>query len=34
MMESIDGGMSGVLSIRRRGERLPDREYVVVMRGA
>jgi FtsP/CotA-like multicopper oxidase with cupredoxin domain len=31
MMESIDGGMSGVLSIRPRGERLPDRENVVVL---
>jgi FtsP/CotA-like multicopper oxidase with cupredoxin domain len=31
MMESIDGGMSGVLSIRRRGERLPDHENVVVL---
>jgi FtsP/CotA-like multicopper oxidase with cupredoxin domain len=31
MMESIAGGMSGVLSIRRRGERLPDRENVVVL---
>jgi manganese oxidase len=31
MMESIDGGMSGVLSIRRKGERLPDHENVVVL---
>jgi FtsP/CotA-like multicopper oxidase with cupredoxin domain len=31
MMESIDGGMSGVMSIRRKGERLPDRENVVVL---
>jgi FtsP/CotA-like multicopper oxidase with cupredoxin domain len=31
MMESIAGGMSGVVSIRRKGERLPDRENVVVL---
>jgi FtsP/CotA-like multicopper oxidase with cupredoxin domain len=30
MHESIDGGMWGMLSIRGRGERLPDREFVVV----
>jgi FtsP/CotA-like multicopper oxidase with cupredoxin domain len=29
MHESIDGGMWGMLSIRPRGERLPDREFVV-----
>jgi FtsP/CotA-like multicopper oxidase with cupredoxin domain len=33
MMESIEGGMSGVVSIRKRGERLPDREFVVVLQG-
>lgn len=31
MHESIDGGMYGMLSIRRRDEPLPDREFVVVM---
>jgi FtsP/CotA-like multicopper oxidase with cupredoxin domain len=31
MMESIAGGLSGVISIRPRGERLPDRENVVVL---
>jgi len=31
MMESIAGGMSGVISIRRKGEPLPDREFVVVL---
>jgi len=30
MHESIDGGMYGMLSIRPRGEPLPDREFVVV----
>ena len=30
MHDSIDGGMYGMLSIRRRGEPLPDREFVVV----
>jgi FtsP/CotA-like multicopper oxidase with cupredoxin domain len=30
MHESILGGMYGMLSIRPRGERLPDREFVVV----
>jgi FtsP/CotA-like multicopper oxidase with cupredoxin domain len=30
MHESIDGGMYGMLSILGRGERRPDREYVVV----
>jgi manganese oxidase len=30
MEESIDGGMWGMLSIRGRRERLPDREFVVV----
>jgi len=30
MHESLEGGMYGMLSIRRRGEPLPDREYVVV----
>ena len=30
MHESIDGGMWGMLSIRGRRERLPDREFVVV----
>ena len=30
MHESIEGGMYGMLSIRRRGEPLPDREFVVV----
>ena len=30
MHESIDGGMYGMLSIRGRHERLPDREFVVV----
>jgi len=30
MHESIAGGMYGMLSIRRRGEPLPDREFVVV----
>ena len=30
-MESIAGGMSGVVSIRPRGEPLPDRENVVVL---
>jgi FtsP/CotA-like multicopper oxidase with cupredoxin domain len=30
MDESIAGGMYGMLSIRRRGEPLPDREFVVV----
>ncbi len=30
MHESIAGGMYGMLSIYRRGERLPDREFVVV----
>ncbi len=30
MHESIMGGMYGMLSIRRRGEPLPDREFVVV----
>lgn len=31
MHASIDGGMYGMLSIRPRGERLPDREFVVVL---
>jgi FtsP/CotA-like multicopper oxidase with cupredoxin domain len=30
MHDSIDGGMYGMLSIRRPGESLPDREFVVV----
>lgn len=30
MHESLEGGMYGALSIRRRGEPLPDREHVVV----
>jgi manganese oxidase len=30
MHDSIDGGMYGMLSIRRPGEPLPDREFVVV----
>ena len=30
MHDSIDGGMYGMLSIRARGEPLPDREFVVV----
>jgi FtsP/CotA-like multicopper oxidase with cupredoxin domain len=30
MEDSIHGGMWGMLSIRRRSERLPDREFVVV----
>jgi FtsP/CotA-like multicopper oxidase with cupredoxin domain len=30
MEASIDGGMWGMLSIRRRSEPLPDREFVVV----
>jgi hypothetical protein len=29
MRESIEGGMYGVLSIRKRSERRPDREFVV-----
>ena len=30
MMDSIDGGMSGMLSILGRNERAPDREFEVV----
>jgi FtsP/CotA-like multicopper oxidase with cupredoxin domain len=31
MMQSIEGGMSGAMSIRPRGEKLPDREFVVIL---